>query len=92
MDGFTAIPCITVAVYLLAEIFKAFTNEKHNKYIPIVCGSLGAIFGIIIHFVAPELIPGKDVFCSLATGIISGFSATGINQVYKQVTDGEKKE
>lgn len=89
MDSFTAIPCITVAVYLLAEIFKAITKEKHNKYIPIVCGTLGAILGIIIFFVAPELIPGKDVFCSLATGIISGFSATGINQVYKQVSSGE---
>ena len=33
--------------------------------------------------------PAEDYFTAVAIGIVSGFAATGINQVYKQQVKGE---
>ncbi|MCC6093655.1 MAG: phage holin family protein, partial [Eubacterium sp.] len=30
--------------------------------------------------------PAKDVINALAVGIVSGLAATGVNQIYKQLT------
>ena len=55
-----------------------------NKFIPIICGAVGGALGVIGAFVMPDF-PANDLITALAVGIISGFAATGINQVYKQL-------
>ena len=86
MNDFTAIPCITIIAYLCAEIFKLFTKQKFNEFVPVLCGAVGAILGALAYFFFPDFIPNQNLFFSIATGIVSGFSATGINQMYKQMT------
>ena len=86
MNQFAAIPCITVICYLFAEIFKAITKGKRNNLVPIICGVVGAVAGLIGFFAVPDFLPGENLFCAIATGIVSGFSATGVNQAYKQMT------
>ncbi len=90
MGDFTAIPCITVIAYLIGSVFKIFTKGTKNEFIPALCGVAGGVLGALCFFFFPDCIPGGNLLFSIATGILSGFSATGVNQMYKQMT--EKKE
>lgn len=92
MENFVAIPCITVIVFLLAELFKLVTKNQKNQFVPVLCGLLGALLGVVCYLWVPEYIAGENILQAIATGIVSGFSATGVHQVYKQTAVGEKKQ
>jgi VIT1/CCC1 family predicted Fe2+/Mn2+ transporter len=47
--------------------------------------AFGAALGILGMFIMPEF-PASDYLTAAAVGIVSGLAATGINQVYKQLT------
>ena len=79
--GIATIPSIVIICYLAAEWVK--TTALNNKYIPIICGVLGGILGIVAMFIVPEF-PATDYLSAIAIGIVSGFAATGINQIFKQ--------
>lgn len=86
MTEFVSVPAITVICYLIAEIFKAAAPDKMDKWIPCVCGFFGALLGIIAFYTIPNYIGATNWLTALAIGIVSGFAATGVNQVYKQLT------
>lgn len=89
--GFVAVPAISVICYLIAELFKAVdSTEEHKKFIPTVCGLCGLVFGIASYYVAPELIAADNIFIAAAIGIVSGFAATGVNQMVKQMSSTSK--
>lgn len=77
-----SVAAITVICYLIAIGVKA--TKLDNKYIPVICGALGGILGIVGMFVIPQY-PAGDVLNAAAVGIVSGLAATGANQVYKQL-------
>lgn len=81
--GITGVAVITVICFLIGQVVKA--SGLDNKWIPIVCGICGAALGIVAMFVMPEF-PASDYLTAVAVGIVSGLAATGINQVYKQLT------
>lgn len=83
--GIAAIPVITIICYLIAEAVKATTLD--NKWLPIICGTLGGALGVVAQYVSPELIPATDVLTAIAIGIVSGFAATGIHQTFKQLAE-----
>lgn len=83
--GIAAIPVITVICYGLAEVIKATPME--NKWLPPICIILGGVLGILALFVAPEIIPAKDILSALAIGIVSGGFATSVHQTIKQQMD-----
>lgn len=83
--GFTAVAGITVICYLIATILK--NTKLNNKWLPIICGVLGAVLGIVGMYTIPDY-PAKDFINAIAVGIVSGLAATGANQVVKQL--GEK--
>ena len=92
---FAAIPTIVIMVYLVAELFKQiFKGNKTAKgYIPIICGATGLILGVLCYNLWPSVIGDVDnAFTAGAIGIFSGFSATGINQVWKQITKNSNVE
>ena len=80
--GFTAIPAITVICYLVAQVVKATAVD--NKWLPIVCGVTGAALGVAAMFVMPDF-AATDYITAIAIGIVSGLSATGVNQIVKQL-------
>lgn len=84
--GIAAIPVITVICYLIAEAIKATALD--NKWLPVICGSLGGILGIVALYVSPAITPATDVLTAIAIGIVSGFAATGIHQSVKQLREG----
>lgn len=88
--NFVEIAAIVVIVYLLAEGVKLIGKGKLNRFLPVICGALGGILALVAYFCLPGYIPAENVLEALAIGIVSGFSATGVNQVYKQLSDKEE--
>ena len=81
--GITSVVGITVITYLIGMGCKAW-EKLDNKFIPVICGFVGAILGIVAMYTMPDF-PAKDVINALAIGIVSGLASTGANQVGKQL-------
>ena len=86
--GIASVAGITVNCYLAAQAVKA--TNLDNKWLPVICGVLGGILGVVGLYWIPEY-PAQDIITAIAVGIMSGLAATGVNQVYKQLS-GEKTE
>ena len=84
MTEFVAFPAIVVMCYLVGVVCKSFGNEALDKFIPVICGVVGAILGILIYLTIPNFMPADNWAVAIAVGIVSGFAATGVNQIYKQ--------
>ena len=80
--GIASVAGITVICYLAAMAVKA--TEVDNKWLPVICGLIGGILGVVGMFYMPDF-PATDIINAVAIGIVSGLAATGINQVYKQL-------
>lgn len=80
--GIAGIGAVTVICYLAGETVK--TSKMDNKWIPIICGTFGAALGYVGYNIMPGF-PAEDIITAIAVGIISGLSATGINQAIKQL-------
>ena len=86
--GIASVTAITVIAYLIGAMCKSIASVP-DKLIPVICGASGAVLGVVGLYVMPDF-PASDVVNALAVGIVSGFAATGINQIYKQATkEGE---
>ena len=83
--GIINIGIITVICYFAAELLKNFVPKFNNKYLPIFCGVLGAILGVVSMHVI-DAFPATDYLSAVGIGIASGLAATGTNQIYKQLT------
>lgn len=82
--GIAGVAAITVIAYLVGQVCKA-SEKVPDSWIPVICGAAGAILGLIGLHIMPDF-PAADAISALAVGIVSGFAATGINQIYKQYT------
>lgn len=82
--GIASVAAITVIAYLVGELVKA--TGLNNKWIPAICGSVGGVLGVVALYIGVPDFPGSDYINAIAIGIVSGFAATGINQVFKQTT------
>ena len=87
--GIASVAGITVICYLVAQIVKA--TPLDNKWLPILCGVAGAVLGVVGLRVMPEF-PAQDMLTAAAVGIVSGLAATGVNQVYKQLSSSGETE
>ena len=68
--GVAGVAAIGVIAYLIGEAVKI--SPADNKYIPVICGTV------------PEF-PAGDIINAIAVGIVSGLSATGADQIAKQM-------
>ena len=83
--GIGAVVAITVITYLIGMGCKAW-EKLDNKFIPVICGFVGAILGVVGMYTMPDF-PAKDILNSIAIGIVSGLASTGANQVKKQLSN-----
>ena len=81
--GIVGVAGITVICYLVAMIVKA--TQLDSKWIPVICGTVGAILGAVAFATSLPDFPAKDILTAIATGIVSGLAAIGANQIYKQL-------
>lgn len=87
MTEFVAFPAIVVICYLVGIGFKTIGNDKTDKFIPLICGIVGAILGLVMFLTIPNFIPADNWAVAIAIGIVSGLSATGANQIWKQLKE-----
>ena len=85
--GIATVLAITVLTYIGGAIVKA--TKLDNKWIPIICGIFGAVVGVIAFYLGMPDFPANDVITAAAVGAASGFAATGVNQVGKQLSSKE---
>ena len=87
-----SVPAIATVVYWIINMIKTAVgeNEKFKKFIPLISAGLGVICGVVCYFAFPTIIPAKNVFLAIVIGGASGLTATGTNQVIKQLTKGSE--
>lgn len=86
--GITSVAAITIICYLIGAGLKAWDKFDDRK-IPVIMGVCGAILGAVAFFFTPSLVASDNVIVAIAVGIVSGFAATGINQIFKQMRKEE---
>ena len=82
------VPIIVSITYIFIEIYKrlfAKGREKWLAVIPIISLILGGVLGIAIFYVEPSIIVANTWYYALIVGAVSGLSATGGNQIFKQL-------
>lgn len=86
MTDFIAIPAIVVICWFIGMTIKTLgTSEMADRLIPVIVGLTGGVLGVIIFITNPGLIAVDNVYNAIATGIVSGLSSTGIDQIVKQL-------
>lgn len=85
--GLASVASITIIVYLVGEAVKLLPFVK-NEWIPVICGFVGAVMGVPAMRIMPDY-PAQDYLTAVAVGAVSGFAATGVHQVYKQIYKGK---
>ena len=93
-----SVPAIAAIVYWVINIIKRAVgeNEKFKKFIPLIAAALGVVCGIICYYAVPSIIPAPNIVVAIVIGGASGLTATGTNQIIKQLgkkddTDGNGK-
>ena len=82
--GIVTVPAIIAVCYLAGATLKAIGNETLDKFIPTICGTIGGILGVVVFNTIPNYLPAENWLIALGVGIVSGLTAVGINQIYKQ--------
>jgi hypothetical protein len=82
--GIVSVAGITVIAYLIGMTCKN-VSVIEDKWIPVICGTSGAVLGVVALLIGMPDFPANDIINALAIGIVSGWAATGINQITKQL-------
>ena len=83
--GLTTCVAIVVIAYLIGIAVKNI-EAIDDKWIPVICGIVGAPLGVLALRIVPDF-PATDYLTAVAVGIVSGWAATGLNQSVKQLSD-----
>lgn len=83
-----SVPAIAVVVYWVIALIKHCVgeNETFKRFIPLLSAALGIICGLICYFWIPSIIPADNVLIAIVIGGASGLTATGANQIIKQIS------
>jgi len=87
-----SVPVIATIVYWVINLIKYTVNnsEKFKRLIPIISAVLGAGLGCVAYYIAPSIIIADNILMALIIGGASGLSATGTNQILKQLGKNEE--
>ena len=85
--GIASVAAITVIAYIVGMCVSA--SGINNKWIPIFCGVVGGVLGIVGMYIMPDF-PAADYITAAAVGIVSGLAATGVDQAVKQLSAKEE--
>ena len=83
MFGIVGVAAITVICYLVGQTVKVTALD--NKFIPVICGAVGGVLGVLGFYLGMPDFPATDVITAVAVGIVSGLAATGANEAIKQL-------
>lgn len=94
MNEITTIPALAAIVYTIIDIAKTAMggDEKFRRFIPLIACILGAVCGVVAFYCVPGVLDTQNLLVAIVLGAASGLSATGTNQVAKQLTRTTTKE
>lgn len=81
--GIATVAAITIIAFLVGLAAKNIPAVG-DKWIPVICGAVGCVLGIVGMNVIPDF-PAADIISAAAVGIVSGLAATGVHQIGKQL-------
>ena len=86
-----SVPTIAAVVYWIINLIKYAVgeNETFKRFIPITATVLGAIFGVVCFYAIPSIVPAENILVAIVVGGASGLTATGANQIIKQLGKGD---
>ena len=82
-----SVPAIAAIVYWVIAIIKYAVkeNETFKRFIPLI----GVILGVAAYYLVPGIVPADNVVVAIIVGGASGLTATGVNQIIKQLGKGD---
>ena len=88
MTEITTIPALAAIVYTIIDIAKTALggDERFKRFIPLIACVLGAGCGVVAFYCVPGVMETENLLVALVLGAASGLSATGANQIGKQLT------
>ncbi len=88
-----SVPAIAAVVYWVVNLIKYTVgeNKTFKRFIPLIATALGIICGVICFFLIPSIVPADNVLVAIVIGGASGLTATGANQIIKQLTKTDEK-
>ena len=89
MTEIIAVPTIVLICWFIGFSCKQFKSDDFDRFIPVLCGFFGAVLGVVIFLTVPGYIPADNWVTAIAVGLFSGLSATGVDQIYKQLIKKE---
>ena len=89
-----SVPAIAAVVYWVVNLIKYIVgeNETFKRFIPLIATALGVVSGVVCFYALPSIIPATNLLVAIVIGGASGLTATGANQVLKQLTKDDKNE
>lgn len=82
--GIMTVAAITTICYLVGLMVKV-SPWNNDEYIPIACGFVGGVLGLVCLIIGMPDFPAADPVTAVAVGVVSGLAATGVNQIGKQL-------
>ena len=84
-----SVPAIAAVVYWVVNLIKYIVgeNETFKRFIPLIATALGVVSGVVCFYALPSIIPATNLLVAIVIGGASGLTATGANQVIKQLSD-----
>jgi FtsH-binding integral membrane protein len=81
------VPAIAAIVYGIINLIKTAVNnnETFKRLIPVISAVSGAVLGCVAFYLAPSIIVADNIITALIVGGASGLTATGTNQIIKQL-------
>ncbi len=82
------VPMIVTLVFSIMELYKRFIAKDKKilvSIIPIIAAVIGVLAGIVCFYAFPSIISASDIWKAMLIGGASGLSATGCNQIFKQL-------
>ena len=88
-----SVPTIAAVVYWVINLIKYTVgdNETFKRFIPLIATALGIVCGVVCFFLIPTIVPADNVLVAIVIGGASGLTATGTNQIIKQLTKNDEK-
>ncbi len=88
------IPVIVAIVYGVMAVYRKLVADKAavwTSLIPVWAAILGTVLGVVAFYLVPECMPAENILMAVLIGLSSGLTATGADQIYRQIkkSDGE---
>lgn len=86
MEDFAS-PVIVILCFCIGWMIRnAVTNEKVNRFIPIIVGFIGIVAAVVMNYAAG--IGTDNVVQIVVIGLVSGLASTGCYEAFKNLKSG----